>query len=63
MRENPKHPAEFAKRFLKKIPNFDALNTGLSGLEIRNKKKTKKTSISSLKKIKQNCWLYLTCVT
>jgi hypothetical protein len=40
MRENPKHPAEFAKRFLKKIHNFDALKTGLSGLEIRNKKKT-----------------------
>jgi hypothetical protein len=30
-RENPKHPAEFAKSFLKNIYNFDALNTGLSG--------------------------------
>jgi hypothetical protein len=42
MRENPKHPAEFAKKFLKKIHNFDALNTGLSGLGILNKKKKRK---------------------
>jgi hypothetical protein len=42
MRENSKYPAEFAKRFLKKIHNFDALNTGLSGLEIQNKKQQSK---------------------
>jgi hypothetical protein len=46
MREN--NPAELAKRFLKKIHNFDALNTGLSGLEIRNKKKNKADVINTI---------------
>ena len=32
---------------LEEIHNFDALNSGLSGSEIRNKKKTKQTSITS----------------
>ena len=39
MSENPKYPAKFAKIFMKNIHNFDALNIGLSGLEIQNKKK------------------------
>ena len=46
MTENPKDPAEFAERFLKKIHNFDSLNTDLSGLEIQNKKRAKETSIT-----------------
>ena len=32
---------------LEEIQNFDAINSGFSGLEIRNKKKTKQTSITS----------------
>ena len=49
---------------LEEIQNFDAINSGFSGLEIRNKKKTKQTSITSFfsKKMRQNCLLYLTCV-
>ena len=31
---------------LEEIQNFDAINSGFSGLEIRNKKKTKQTSIT-----------------
>jgi hypothetical protein len=32
---------------LEEIQNFDAINSGYSDLEIRNKKKTKQTSIKS----------------
>jgi hypothetical protein len=32
---------------LEEIQNFDAINSGFSDLEIRNKKKTKQTSITS----------------
>jgi hypothetical protein len=32
---------------LEEIQNFDAINSGFSGLEIRNKKKTKHTFITS----------------